>query len=126
MQISGKLLFTAAACCPRRTILSWFLLLMALRMATINGAKALGLGNSIGSIEVGKQADLILINLNTLHTVPAPDLISTIVYAAEASNVEMAIIDGQIIMRNRKFLRISEEQIKEDAVIQSGNLLSTI
>lgn len=100
--------------------------LTALRMATINGAKALGLGNSIGSIEVSKQADLILLDLDTLHTVPQPDLISTIVYAAEAGNVETVIIAGQIIMRSREFLRINEEQIKKDAVAQSENLLNTI
>jgi 5-methylthioadenosine/S-adenosylhomocysteine deaminase len=95
-------------------------------MATINGAKALGLGDSIGSIEVGKQADLILMDLNTLHTVPQPDLISTIVYATEASNVETVIIAGQIIMRGREFLRMNEDQIKKDAVVQAGNLLNTI
>jgi 5-methylthioadenosine/S-adenosylhomocysteine deaminase len=100
--------------------------LTALRMATINGAKALGLGDSIGSIEVGKQADLILMDLNTLHTVPQPDLISTIVYATEASNVETVIIAGQIIMRGREFLRMNEDQIKKDAVVQAGNLLNTI
>ncbi|MEP7337377.1 MAG: 5'-deoxyadenosine deaminase [Acidobacteriota bacterium] len=100
--------------------------LTALRMATINGANALGLGNSIGSIEVGKRADLILMNLDTLHTVPRPDLISTIVYAAEAGNVETVIIDGQIIMRSMEFTGMNEEQIKKEAVIQSEILVSTI
>jgi len=100
--------------------------LTALRMATIHGAKALGLADSIGSIEVGKQADLILINLNTLHTTPQPDLISTIIYAAEASNVEMVMIDGQIIMQGGKLLRVSENQILADALVQSETLLSPI
>lgn len=65
-----------------------------LRMATIDGARALGLEDQIGSIEVGKRADLQLINLDTPHTTPHPDPISTIVYAAETSNVETVIIDG--------------------------------
>lgn len=93
--------------------------LTALQMATICGAKALGLGDFIGSIEVGKQADLILLNLNTLHTIPQPDIISTIIYAAEASNVETVVIDGQIVMRNRELIKVNERQILFDAVVQS-------
>jgi 5-methylthioadenosine/S-adenosylhomocysteine deaminase len=100
--------------------------LTALRMATINGAKALGLGDAIGSIEVGKQADLILLNLTTLHTIPRPDLVSAIVYAAEASNVESVIIDGRILMRGREFLRMNEGQILAEATIQAEKLLNTI
>lgn len=100
--------------------------LMALQMATIGGAKALGLEHSIGSIEVGKQADLILLNLKTLHTIPQPDIISTIVYSAEAGNVETVIIDGQIVMRVRELLGVNEEQVIADAMIQSEKLLSRI
>jgi 5-methylthioadenosine/S-adenosylhomocysteine deaminase len=100
--------------------------LTALRMATINGAKALGLEDSIGSIEVGKRADLILLKLSALHTTPRPDLISTIVYAAEASNVEMVIIDGQIVMQGRDFLRVNEGQILAEALAQSEKLLTAI
>src|SRR5207248_8738821 len=62
--------------------------LTVLRMATIDGARALGLADEIGSIEAGKRADLILLNLDKLHTTPHPDLVSTIVYAAESSDVE--------------------------------------
>ena len=71
-----------------------------LRMATIDGARALGLEDQIGSIEVGKRADLQLINLETPHTTPHPDPISTIVYAAETSNVEMVIIDGKVVVNS--------------------------
>ncbi len=100
--------------------------LTALQMATIRGAKAIGLENSIGSIEVGKQADLILLNLNTLHTIPQPDIISTIVYAAEAGNVETVVIDGQIVMLKRELIRVNEEQIMANATAQSARLLTTI
>jgi 5-methylthioadenosine/S-adenosylhomocysteine deaminase len=85
--------------------------LTALRMATINGARALGLADQIGSVEVGKRADLQLINLDRLHTTPRPDPISTIVYAAEAGDVETVIIDGQIVMREGRLLTFNEEGV---------------
>jgi len=85
--------------------------LTALRMATTGGARALGLADQIGSVEVGKRADLQLINLDRLHTTPRPDPISTIVYAAEAGDVETVIIDGQIVMRERRLLTFNEEGV---------------
>lgn len=100
--------------------------LTALRMATINGAKAMGLGEVIGSIEVGKRADLVLLNLNSVHTTPQPDIISTIVYAAETSNVETVIIDGQVVMRKRDLLVMNENQVIDEAKYQSQQLLDTI
>lgn len=93
--------------------------LTALRMATIHGAKALGLENEIGSIEIGKRADLVLLNLNTVHTVPRFDPISAIVYAAETSNVESVIIDGQIVMRNRELLTLNEKEVLAEAELHS-------
>lgn len=93
--------------------------LTSLRMATINGAKALGLENQIGSIELGKRADLVLLNLNSLHTVPRFDLISAIVYAAETSNVETVIIDGQVVMHERKLLTLKEDEVLREAETHS-------
>jgi 5-methylthioadenosine/S-adenosylhomocysteine deaminase len=85
--------------------------LAMLRMATIDGARALGLEKEIGTVEIGKRADLALINLNRLHTTPHPDPISTIVYAAEASDVETVIIDGRVVMRERQLLTINEHEV---------------
>jgi 5-methylthioadenosine/S-adenosylhomocysteine deaminase len=99
--------------------------LTALRMATICGAHALGLSDEIGSIEVGKRADLQLLNLNQLHTTPHPDLISTIVYAAEANDVETVIIDGQIIMRERELLTLDEGEVMAQAEKEAQNLCRT-
>jgi 5-methylthioadenosine/S-adenosylhomocysteine deaminase len=98
--------------------------LTALQMATIRGAHALGLSDEIGSIEVGKRADLQLLNLNQLHTTPHPDLISTIVYAAEADDVETVIIDGRIIMRERELLTLNEEEVISQANSQARKLYS--
>lgn len=82
-----------------------------LEMATINGAKTLGLENEIGSLEVGKKADIIIIDLNKSHLCPVHDIYSTLVYSANGNDVETVIVDGNIIMENRKILGIEEEEI---------------
>src|SRR5215475_8614144 len=96
--------------------------LTALRIATTDGALALGLADQIGSVEVGKRADLQLINLDHLHTTPRPDPISTIVYAAEANDVESVIIDGRIVMRAGALLTLKEQDVIADARDQSQRL----
>ncbi len=100
--------------------------LTALQLATINGARAMGLADQIGSIEIGKRADLQLINLNRLHTTPQPDPVSTIVYAAEASDVETVIIDGQIVMRDGELLTLNEQDVIDQARDQSRKLAQRI
>lgn len=89
--------------------------LTALRMATIEGAKAIGLQDEIGSIEVGKKADLILLNLNQIHSLPHPDLVSTIVYSTQPSDVETVLIDGQVVMQDRRLLTLDESAIVTQA-----------
>jgi 5-methylthioadenosine/S-adenosylhomocysteine deaminase len=89
--------------------------LSVLRMATNGGARALGLDDQLGSVEVGKRADLILLDLDQVHTTPHPDPISTTVYAATASNVETVVIDGRIVMRDRQLLTLDEQAVIESA-----------
>lgn len=96
--------------------------LRALRMATQGGAAALGLADQIGSVEVGKRADLQLLNLDRLHTTPHPDPISAIVYAAQASDIETVMIDGRVVMRERKLLNLNEEQVIAEAENEAQNL----
>src|SRR2546430_11644097 len=74
-----------------------------LRMATIDGARALGLENEIGSLEVGKRADVIVVDLNQLHSSPKQDVISSLVYSTQPSDVRVTIIDG----RDRKSTRLN-------------------
>jgi 5-methylthioadenosine/S-adenosylhomocysteine deaminase len=100
--------------------------LKALRMATIDGARALGWADQIGSIEVGKRADLTLLNLRHPHTTPHPDLVSTIVYAAEISNVETVVIDGQIVLRDGKLLTADENEVLTQAHEQARLLQERI
>ena len=83
-----------------------------LKMATINGAKALGLDNKIGSIEEGKIADIIVINVNTEVMQPVNDVIADIVYNANGNNVETTIINGKILMENR-MLDYNEKEVYE-------------
>lgn len=89
--------------------------LTALKMATIEGARALSLDDEIGSIEIGKKADLTLLNLQQLHCTPQSDLVSTIVYAAQPSDVETVIIDGNVVMQQRSMLTLDETAIQHAA-----------
>jgi cytosine/adenosine deaminase-related metal-dependent hydrolase len=84
-------------------------------MATINGARALGLEQEIGSLEVGKKVDLVLINRNKLHTTPSPDPISTLAYAATGGDVDTIVVDGQILVEDGQLLEIDEEEIIHEA-----------
>ena len=81
------------------------------RIATINGAKALGLEKEIGSIEAGKKADLAILNLNVPSLTPRNNLIAGLSYSANGSEVETVIIDGKITMENRKILTMDEELV---------------
>jgi 5-methylthioadenosine/S-adenosylhomocysteine deaminase len=75
-----------------------------LRMATIEGAKLLGLDRQIGTAEVGKKADLLLIDLNQPHLTPLYRIASHLVYAASGGDVSTVIIDGKLVLRERKFV----------------------
>ena len=91
-----------------------------LKMATNNGAKALGLENEIGSIEIGKRADLILVNLKSTRFEPVAlgnfsNLLPNLVYSAHGDDVDTTIIDGEIVMEHRNLKTVNEEKIIEIA-----------
>lgn len=87
-----------------------------LRMATMGGAQALGQANEIGSLEVGKRADLMIVNLNRLHVTPRPvDLTSALVYSAQSSDVLSVIIDGAVVMLDQKLQTLDEQKVIEEA-----------
>ncbi|WP_078428169.1 5'-deoxyadenosine deaminase [Alkalihalobacterium alkalinitrilicum] len=87
------------------------------KMATIGGAKAIGMEEEIGSIEVGKKADLVILNLNNFHTYPSFDVdpISRIVYSASRADVETTIINGKIVMENRRMKTIDKNIVLHEA-----------
>jgi cytosine/adenosine deaminase-related metal-dependent hydrolase len=82
-----------------------------LEMATINGARALGLEHEIGSLEVGKKADLVVIDLNHLHTTPSPNPVSSLVYAATGGEVDTVVVDGRIVVEQGQLLTMNEEEV---------------
>jgi 5-methylthioadenosine/S-adenosylhomocysteine deaminase len=93
----------------------------ALKMATINGARALGLGDVTGSLEVGKLADVIIVDAQPLHNIPRFDVnpdapYSQIVYSAKSSDVQHTICHGKILMRDRQLLTIDEKTLHANAV----------
>lgn len=93
-----------------------------LEMATINGARALGLEDEIGSLEVGKKADFALLDFNRLHTTPSPNPISTLVYAATGGEVDTVVVDGQIVVEQGQLLTMDEEEIIEEARVHARAL----
>lgn len=82
-----------------------------LKMSTIEGAKVLGLEDIIGTIEEGKKADLIFIKTDKIHLCPENDICTNLVYSANGSDVDTVMIDGKIIMQNRKMIDINEREI---------------
>ncbi|MDR3574687.1 MAG: amidohydrolase [Anaerolineaceae bacterium] len=86
-----------------------------LEMATIRGARSMGLEDQVGSIEVGKRADFIIMDMDKPHLTPCFDPVSTIVYAAHGSDVDTVVVDGKILMQNRKVQTLDEAAIVADA-----------
>lgn len=86
-------------------------------MATLGGAKAMGMEKKLGSLEQGKKADIAIINLRTIHNSPCGEdnIIPQLVYSASANDVETTIIDGEIVMKDRKMTAINERNIIEEA-----------
>ena len=93
------------------------------RIATINGARALGLEKEIGSIEVGKKADLAILDLNTPSLTPRNNLIAGLSYSANGSEVDTVIINGQVTMEGRKILTMDEALVYhkiQDIIMRMG------
>jgi 5-methylthioadenosine/S-adenosylhomocysteine deaminase len=95
-------------------------------MATIGGATALGLNSLCGTIEVGKRADLILVDIDTVHNQPINDIFSQIVHCAKASDVRTVIVDGEIVMRDRQLARLDDKKILADAKLANRDLLERV
>jgi 5-methylthioadenosine/S-adenosylhomocysteine deaminase len=94
-----------------------------LRMATIRGAQALGLESQIGSLEVGKQADLIMIDAAQPHLAPRHDPIALLVYSAQAADVTTVLVDGRILMEDRVLRTLDETSLLAEASEQTRRLL---
>ena len=94
-----------------------------LRMATIEGARAIGLEREIGSVEAGKQADLIVIDLNRPHLAPLYHCHSHLVYAVHAADVRHVMVSGRLLVRDRRLLTIDLEDVIREARQMGGKIV---
>lgn len=101
-----------------------------LELATVNGARAIGMADEIGSLEVGKKADIITIDCNHPRLVPNVNPVSMVVYSANGDDVDNTIIDGKFVVKNRQVLTMDEEAILADAkaaipgVLEKANVIN--
>jgi 5-methylthioadenosine/S-adenosylhomocysteine deaminase len=98
----------------------------AFEMATIRGARALHLENLIGSIETGKRADIAIVDFDNLHQIPFYNVYSHLVYATKASDVRTVIINGKVVMINRRLLTLDENVIKRTANAYRQKIISSL
>ena len=87
----------------------------AFELATIRGAQALHLEKEIGSLEVSKRADLLIIERDSLNQIPLYNVYSDLVYATKSNDVQTVVINGRVVMRNRRLLTLNETEIKRSA-----------
>jgi 5-methylthioadenosine/S-adenosylhomocysteine deaminase len=98
----------------------------AFELATIRGAEALHLENEIGSIEKGKRADIVIVERDSLNQIPLYNIYSDLVYATKAWDVETVIINGRIVMRDRRLLTLDEAAIKESARVFRDQVMKSL
>jgi 5-methylthioadenosine/S-adenosylhomocysteine deaminase len=94
-----------------------------LRMATIESAKLLKIDHEVGTLEAGKKADLILIDLNKPHLQPVHDLHALIAYSATGADVDTTIVNGQILMKGRQFTKFSWDELRQEAAKRAMRLV---
>jgi cytosine/adenosine deaminase-related metal-dependent hydrolase len=94
----------------------------ALELATIEGARALGLEDELGSLEPGKRADVVLVDLRHAHTWPVHDPVSNLVYAAAGRDVDTVIIDGRVLVRGGEPVAVDVARVLDDAATASGRV----
>ena len=97
-----------------------------IRMGTINGARLLGLEHEIGSIEVGKKADLILVKVDSSHTIPTFDPYATLVYSCRSSDVDTVIVDGNILMEGRAIQAFDEGSVLQEAQQRATEIVNRV
>jgi 5-methylthioadenosine/S-adenosylhomocysteine deaminase len=98
----------------------------AFEMATIRGARALHLEKLIGSLEVGKRADLVIVDFDTLHQTPFYNVYSHLVYATKANDVRTVVINGRVVMLDRRLLTLNENVIKRDANAYRRKIINSL
>ncbi|MGB5449412.1 MAG: amidohydrolase [Woeseiaceae bacterium] len=97
-----------------------------LTMATRGGANAIGLGDSIGSLEVGKKADLIQVAFEDVHHVPTYDVISHLVYVTDEQDVATVVVDGKVLMEDKEILAIDTNRVRAEANALAAKIQSAL
>ncbi|MFQ6130340.1 MAG: amidohydrolase family protein [Candidatus Hadarchaeaceae archaeon] len=97
---------------------------VVLEMATINGTIALGLQDKIGSLEVGKKADIVMVDVKKPHLAPLHNVISHLVYSAVGGDVDTVVVDGKVLMREREVLTLDEVKVLEETQKAADDLLA--
>jgi 5-methylthioadenosine/S-adenosylhomocysteine deaminase len=98
----------------------------ALRMATRGGAEALGLGNEIGALMPGRRADLIQVSLDDAQLQPLYDVISHLVYVADASHVATVVVDGKLVMRERRILTLDTARVRKESAAIAAKIRAAV
>lgn len=98
----------------------------AFELATIRGAQALHLEKEIGSLQTGKRADLLIIERDSLNQIPLYNIYSDLVYATKGADVESVIINGRVVMQNRRLLTLNEVTIKRDARVFREKIVKSL
>ena len=84
-------------------------------MATLGGARALGLDDELGSIEVGKKADLVLFDYRQIHLTPATDVLGNLVHVGQGRDVETVIVDGRVVVEGGRATLVDQDEIRLQA-----------
>lgn len=95
-------------------------------MATIGGARALHLEDEIGSLETGKRADIVIVDFDGLHQTPFYNVYSHLVYATKSSDVNTVIVEGKMLMQNKRLLTLNESAIKRDANLYRQKIIKSL
>jgi 5-methylthioadenosine/S-adenosylhomocysteine deaminase len=98
----------------------------AFAMATVLGARALHIDNVTGSIELGKRADIVIVDLDDINQVPYFNIYSSLVYSTKANDVRTVVINGQVVMQDRRLLTLNESDIKKDANAYREKIINSL
>ena len=96
------------------------------RMATLGGAKALGIGDRVGSLEPGKLADVVLVDVRAPELTPIYDVYSHLVYAAKGNNVAAVIVNGKVVVRDRRMETVDAREVMNKANEIKARILESL
>jgi 5-methylthioadenosine/S-adenosylhomocysteine deaminase len=99
---------------------------VALEMGTIDGARALGMEKTLGSLEPGKRADLLVVSMASARQTPMYDPVSHLVYVTRGDDVRTTIVNGRVLMRDRKVLTLDSRQVLADARVMVDKVRAAV